>query len=602
MSRCRTVGGVVRAGTVVDDRYELVELLGAGGFGQVWRAQDLRIGRQVAVKVATPDSREELARLHREAAVAGSLAHPNIVTVHDYGTGVRRKGRRFAYLVMELLPGEPLSVAIERGLDLSDILWVGIDVAHALAAAHDAGLVHRDIKPSNIMLGEDDTKVVDFGITKGADPRYDVTAVNTIIGSPPYMAPECFTGTFYPQSDLYSLGCVIHEMVTGRPPFEGQGFEELARRHRRETPPTMRSKRKGVPAELDDLVAALLEKDPADRPDDAHEFGYALLDLYDRLLGDRAPRTGGDLKTDVRIRPDQVGTVASLDIPWHTACPNCADQHAPRPGCALCEGSGKFRKVWTKHLRIPADLRDGQRLRIRGLGQLGSNGGTSGDMILTVRIQAPAPEERARPAEAPTAAPAPEQDPAETVGAPAKPASGETTARGPDTTTSLTLSTTDAASGRTLRLPVTASAACPRCPGGPSPECPECRGSGRVRHAETRRIRIPAGVRDGQTLRLPGLGDTGSGGEAGDLYVTVRVQAPYDQRPYDQPPEAPAPPPVPDELKARLLAQLAAGPMPIQALRAALPDVLGSAVSDALRAMEGHQVARVSRGVWKLAS
>jgi hypothetical protein len=163
----------------------------------------------------------------------------------------------------------------------------------------------------------------------------------------------------------------------------------------------------------------------------------------------------------------------------------------------------------------------------------------------------------------------------------------------------LTLSAADAVTGRTLRLPVTADAPCPGCTGKQAgPSCPDCKGSGRVRLAESKRIRIPAGVSDGQTLRLPGLGDTGGSGEAGDLYLTVRVQGQGDQ-----PSQVPAPDPsVPEELKAWLVAELASGPMHIRDLRAAVPDVRGSTVTVALRAMEGHQVARVSVGVWRLAS
>ena len=185
----------MQAGTVLDGRYRLVELIGAGGFGQVWKAHDPKVDRLVAVKVLTgggsADGSRHVARFAREAAVAGGLAHPNIVTVHDFGSAMC-DGRLLAYLVMELLPGEPLSAAVAAGrLPLPDALYIAGCVADALDAAHDAGLTHRDIKPSNIMVRPSGrANVVDFGITKGSDDRHDITTTGVLIGTPAYMAPS----------------------------------------------------------------------------------------------------------------------------------------------------------------------------------------------------------------------------------------------------------------------------------------------------------------------------------------------------------------------------------------------------------------------------
>ncbi|MCX4400131.1 MULTISPECIES: serine/threonine-protein kinase [unclassified Streptomyces] len=159
-------------------RYRLIEPIGAGGFGQVWKAHDLNVDRLVAIKVLTGDAGDrQVARFAREAAVAGGLAHPSIVTVHDFGSAPTHDGQTCVYLVMELLVGHPLSAALERGrLSLPKALYVAACVVDALKAAHGAGLTHRDIKPSNIMIRSNGrATVVDFGITKGNDGRHDVT-------------------------------------------------------------------------------------------------------------------------------------------------------------------------------------------------------------------------------------------------------------------------------------------------------------------------------------------------------------------------------------------------------------------------------------------
>ncbi|MFH8562049.1 serine/threonine-protein kinase [Streptomyces sp. NPDC017988] len=171
------------------------------------KAHDPKVDRQVAVKDLTGDGGadhdRQVARFAREAAVAGGLSHPNIVTVHDFGSAVH-EGRRHACLVMQLVPGKSLSTVLETGrLPLSKAMYTAACVAEALEAAHEAGLTHRDIKPSNIIVRPTGAAtVVDFGITRSSDARHDITTTGVLIATPAYMAPEALSGTFDHRSDM----------------------------------------------------------------------------------------------------------------------------------------------------------------------------------------------------------------------------------------------------------------------------------------------------------------------------------------------------------------------------------------------------------------
>lgn len=242
----------MQSGTVLDGRYRLIKPIGAGGFGQVWKAHDPKVDRLVAVKILTDDGStdndRQVARFAREAAVAGGLAHPNIVTVHDFGSSLH-DGQPYAYLVMQLLPGKPLNVVLEAGrLPLPGAVRTAGCIADALGTAHEAGLTHRDIKPSNIIVRPNGAAtVVDFGITKSSDERHDITTTGVLIGTPAYMAPECCNGTFDHRSDLYSLGCVLYEMIAGKRPFTGTSWH-LINQHLNERPVGLLTLRHGTPA------------------------------------------------------------------------------------------------------------------------------------------------------------------------------------------------------------------------------------------------------------------------------------------------------------------------------------------------------------------
>ncbi|MCJ0867902.1 serine/threonine-protein kinase [Streptomyces sp. AP-93] len=280
---------------LIEDRYELEELLGRGGFGEVWRATDRRVGRRVAVKIGYPLTYEDTRRFEREASLAGSLAHPHIATIHDFGR-TERAGRSTVFLVMELLRGRSLAEVLEEGVPpLADALDWARQIADALGAAHDAGIVHRDIKPANVMVvghvgngghgGNGVAKVLDFGIAKApGGPGTELTGTGMIIGSFPYMAPERWTGgangvPVDGRSDLYALGCVLMELLTGERPFPAREMHELLAQHLTAEPPSPGSLRPGLPAGLDDLVLGLLAKDPGNRPADAHEVARRLADL-----------------------------------------------------------------------------------------------------------------------------------------------------------------------------------------------------------------------------------------------------------------------------------------------------------------------------------
>lgn len=248
-------------GAVLTHRYRLREKIGAGGVGQVWRAADEVLGREVAVKLLRPeyaDHPETLLRFRAEARLAARLVHPGVVQVYDYGqAGV-------PFLVMELVEGPSLADVLAEGpLRPSWVLSMIGQVAAGLSAAHAAGLIHRDIKPANLLLAPDGlVKITDFGIASAAGSA-PLTSTGMLAGTPGYLAPERVAGaTAGPASDLYSLGVVAWECLTGTPPFTGTPVEIALAHAHRDLPPLPAE----VPAQLAGLIGQLTAKDPAARP------------------------------------------------------------------------------------------------------------------------------------------------------------------------------------------------------------------------------------------------------------------------------------------------------------------------------------------------
>ena len=271
--------------TLIHGRYRLLDVIGRGGMGEVWRALDESLGRQVAVKClkplgAQPDGQSARVlreRFRREARVAASLQHRGITVVHDFGEhdGV-------LHLVMELLDGRHLGQLLtdndNRPLPLADLVDITEQVAAALAYTHRQGIVHRDLKPANIMrLADGTVKICDFGIARighdmGTTSR--LTSAGITMGTPHYMSPEQIgNGGVDHRSDLYSLGCVLYEIATGAPPFDLEDAWSILVGHRDTEPRPLREHRPELPAPFDQLVLDLLAKDPDDRPGDAAAVG-----------------------------------------------------------------------------------------------------------------------------------------------------------------------------------------------------------------------------------------------------------------------------------------------------------------------------------------
>ncbi|MEO6019378.1 MAG: protein kinase [Knoellia sp.] len=274
-------------GRLLGGRYRLGAPLGRGGMAVVWRAEDEMLGREVAVKtldLTGPDSDNAGERFRREARATAMLNHPHIVTVYD--TGVEE---HTAYLVMELLPGPTLAEEVRDSgpLPIDAVRTIGYEVAGALQAAHDAGIVHRDIKPANISYAADGTvKVLDFGITQLVDEalgHHQLTMTDTIVGTAEYLAPEQATGQRVDaRADLYGLGCVLTTLLTGKPPFTAPTPVAILMKHAHDVPADVREARPDTPADLADLVTALLAKDPTHRPQSGR-------DVADLLRSHRAP-------------------------------------------------------------------------------------------------------------------------------------------------------------------------------------------------------------------------------------------------------------------------------------------------------------------------
>jgi eukaryotic-like serine/threonine-protein kinase len=254
-------------GETVADRYELEELVGTGGMSSVFRAHDRMLDRKVAIKVLHPqytDDDDYVERFRREARAVARLSHPNIVTVIDRGEEDDRQ-----FIVFEYVDGENLKELVERSgaMPVETAVSLAHQIARALAFAHEQGLVHRDVKPQNVLLnGDGRAKVTDFGIARSMDVQHGMTQTGTVLGTSDYIAPEQAQGQpVNAQTDVYSLGVVLYELLTGEVPFPGENFVAVAMRHINEPPPHVSERRPEVPPRLDAALQRAMAKDPADR-------------------------------------------------------------------------------------------------------------------------------------------------------------------------------------------------------------------------------------------------------------------------------------------------------------------------------------------------
>src|SRR5450755_3822899 len=269
--------------------YHILGKIGAGGMGEVYRARDSKLGREVALKVLPPDMArdpERLARFQREARAVAALNHPHIVTIYSVEEldGVH-------FLTMELVEGQSLDRRIsENGLPLDQIVEIASALADSLAAAHEKGIVHRDLKPANVMVtGDGRVKVLDFGLAKdvSAEKSGDATLTSAghtqagmVMGTPAYMSPEQTSGRpLDHRTDIFSLGVVLHEMATGRRPFEGTSSAELISAILRDTPPSVTDLRSDLPSDLARIIRRCLEKDPRHRLQTARDVSNEFRDL-----------------------------------------------------------------------------------------------------------------------------------------------------------------------------------------------------------------------------------------------------------------------------------------------------------------------------------
>ena len=257
-------------------RYRLIELLGRGGMGEVWRAHDTAIDRMVAIKMLLPHFAEDKTfeqRFRREARAAARLDDPHAVPIYDIG---EIDGR--LYVSMRLVNGEDLQTLLNDGpLNLNRSVGIIEHVASALQAAHNVGLVHRDVKPSNVLIAENDfAYLIDFGIARAVGET-GLTSTGATIGTWAYMAPERFSaGTIEPGADIYALACALYQSLTGKLPFPGATLEQIAMAHMTTPPPKPSVHRRGIPSAMDDVVATGMAKDPNQRYPTAKDLARAV--------------------------------------------------------------------------------------------------------------------------------------------------------------------------------------------------------------------------------------------------------------------------------------------------------------------------------------
>lgn len=302
-------------GRVFDNRYEVRAPLGHGGMGTVYKGWQLSVDREIAIKVIHPKLASDRAiakRFFREARLASRLQQANIVGVFEFG----QTDDEILYLVMELLRGRPLSKDLEpmRPLPMKRIKSIGMQLCDALGAAHAQGIIHRDLKPGNIVIlddppGRDVIKVLDFGLAKSLVQENTslVTRTDAILGTPLYMPPEQILGKTSDQTaDLYSLGCIIYQLATGRPPYVGENVNVVLASHVRDPIPEVGD---NVPDDLRELIQKLMRKDPAERFQNAADVHAAIAALGDDPNSILTTRAWSPIPRGVRS--DVVASVAA---------------------------------------------------------------------------------------------------------------------------------------------------------------------------------------------------------------------------------------------------------------------------------------------------
>ncbi len=292
----------MKIGQIVKERYEILQVLGEGGMAFVYKARDTQLERFVAIKTLKPNYVNQetfVDRFKREARTAANLNHPNIVQIFDWGI------EEEPYFVMEYIEGDTLTsiIAKNKTISLSDILFIGAQVSSGLHAAHQKGLVHRDIKPGNIMITPDGkVKVTDFGIVSLQNEESDITKTGAVLGTASYISPEQAQGKPVSiESDLYSLGTVLYELITGKTPFSGDSPISTATKHLTEKPEKLSSFRRDLPKGVENAILKLLEKATYDRFKSAEDLRASLLQQRKMLQSEQTRENLVDL-TNPKIK------------------------------------------------------------------------------------------------------------------------------------------------------------------------------------------------------------------------------------------------------------------------------------------------------------
>ena len=322
--------------SVLNNRYHLEERQGSGGMATVYRAHDLNLDRTVAIKILKKDFSHDMAfreRFHQEAKAAARLSHPNIVTVYDFGLDADQ-----LFIVMEYIPGVDLKTTMRQNgrLSIEETLELITQACAGLGHAHQAGLVHCDVKPQNMLVTPDRRlKVVDFGIARALATISPDEQSEIVWGSPQYFSPEQAAGSApSPASDVYSLGVMMFEMLTGQLPFISKSPEELARLHRESPPPAPRSINPAIPFALEQILYKALSKESSLRYPTADQFGRALTNYVDQqrlAAAFSTPRASySSASPTPRQRPEPMTTVLTSGGQQ----PGYSTPHTPPPAPA----------------------------------------------------------------------------------------------------------------------------------------------------------------------------------------------------------------------------------------------------------------------------